>query len=389
MAVTKQETQADAPVQIRKKSAAREWLDSIVFAVVAATLIRWLFMEAFTIPTPSMEKSLLVGDFLFVSKLHYGTRTTTTPLQIPLTHQTIWGTNIPSYSRAIQLPTYRLPGFTHVKAGDVVVFNYPGDPEDPNEPVSYGGWQYHPVDLRTNYIKRCIGLPGQMLQVRDAQVYIDGKLSEQTPRMQFYYNLVATEQLNERAFKRFDVQSFEEATPDSTQKAGTFTYRLLATPESVEKIKTASFVRSIKQFSPYTAAAVEPQIYPTVAHWNPDFYGPVQIPKQGLTIPMDSAHVALYVGQITHFEGYDPKQITVSNNQLSIDGKVQTSYTFKQDYYFMMGDNRYNSADSRFWGFVPADHVVGKAVFVWMSIDPNPDSFWQKIRWNRLFRVIE
>ncbi len=389
MAVANQEKRADSAPQVKKKSALREWLDSIVFAVVAATLIRWLFMEAFTIPTPSMEKSLLVGDFLFVSKLHYGTRTTSTPLQIPLTHQTIWGTNIPSYSRVIQLPTYRLPGFTHVKAGDVVVFNYPGDPEDPNEPVSYGGWQYHPVDLRTNYIKRCIGLPGETIQVRDAQVYINGKLSPQTPRMQFYYDLVASEQLNERAFKRFDVQSFEEAAPDSTQKAGTFTYRIVAMPESIEKMKSASFVVSVKQFSPYTASVAEPQIYPSASHWNPDFYGPVQIPKKGLTIPLDSAHVALYAGQITHFEGYDPKQVTVANNQLSIDGKVQTSYTFKQDYYFMMGDNRYNSADSRFWGFVPSDHVVGKAVFVWMSIDPNPDSFWKKIRWNRLFRVID
>jgi signal peptidase I len=387
MAVTKQETTATEAPQTPKKSALREWLDSIVFAVIAATLIRWLFMEAFTIPTPSMEKSLLVGDFLFVSKLHYGTRTTTTPLQIPLTHQTIWGTNLPAYSRAIQLPTYRLPGFTSVKAGDVVVFNYPGDPEDPADP--YGGWQAHPVDLRTNYIKRCIGLPGQTLQVNGAQVYIDGKIASQTPRMQFYYDLTATEQLNERAFKRFDVQEFSEAAPDSAQAPGTFRYRLMATPESVEKLKSASFVRSIRQFSPFTAAAVEPTIYPTASRWNPDFYGPVQIPKRGLTVPMDSARVALYAGQITHFEGYDPKQITVSNNKLSIDGQVQTSYTFKQDYYFMMGDNRYNSADSRFWGFVPADHIVGKAVFVWMSIDPNPDSFWQKIRWNRLFRIIE
>ncbi len=389
MTVENKKEQATSPAPVKKKSVAREWLDSIVFAVVAATLIRWLFMEAFTIPTPSMEKSLMVGDFLFVSKLHYGTRTTTTPLQIPLTHQTIWGTQIPAYSRLIQLPSYRLPGFTHVKAGDVVVFNYPGDPEDPNEPVSYGGWQYHPVDLRTNYIKRCIGLPGQTIQVRDAQVYIDGKPSIQTPRMQFYYELVATEQLNERAFSRFDIQNFEESQPDSAQQAGTFRYRLLATPEGVEKIKEASFTRSLKQFSPYTPTSAESQIYPSASHWNPDFYGPIQIPKKGLTIDLDSSNVARYAGQITHFEGYDPKQITVTNNTLSIDGKVQRSYTFKQDYYFMMGDNRYNSADSRFWGFVPEDHVVGKAVFVWMSIDPNPASFWQKIRWNRLFRVIE
>jgi signal peptidase I len=173
----------------KKKSAVREWFDSILFAVVAATLIRWLFFEAFTIPTPSMENSLLVGDFLFVSKLHYGTRTPKTPLQVPLTHQTIWGTNIPSYTDAVQLPQYRLPGFSEVKRGDVVVFNYPPELQ-------------HPVDLKTNYIKRCMGLPGDKLEVRDLQVYANGTAVENPVRMENEYFVATTTAVNEaKVFK--------------------------------------------------------------------------------------------------------------------------------------------------------------------------------------------
>jgi signal peptidase I len=187
------------PVQ---KSAFREWIDSIVFAVVAATLIRFFFFEAYTIPTPSMESSLMVGDFLFVSKMHYGVRTPKTPLQVPLTHQKIWGTDIPSYLRWLDLPIKRLPGFSEVKQGDAVVFNVPNYLPDGDAPV----------DLRTYYIKRCIGTPGNTLEIRDTQVYINGKPMENPPRMQHEYLLKVKEQLNDEFFEKYDITNGVDAT---------------------------------------------------------------------------------------------------------------------------------------------------------------------------------
>ncbi|MGB5977338.1 MAG: signal peptidase I, partial [Cyclobacteriaceae bacterium] len=175
--LTKKRTAGEVNTTKKKKSQSREWADAILFAVIAATIIRWLFLEAFTIPTPSMENSLLVGDFLFVSKIHYGPRTPKTPLQVPLTHQTIWFTDIPSYVDWIDLPQYRLPGFSEITRNDVIVFNYPKEME-------------HPVDLKTNYIKRAIGMPGDVISIKDGQVYIDGKAQENPPGMQFMYQIV-------------------------------------------------------------------------------------------------------------------------------------------------------------------------------------------------------
>ena len=176
----------------KPKTKVREWTDAIVFAVIAATIIRWLLLEAFTIPTPSMEKSLLVGDFLFVSKMHYGARTPATPLQMPLTHQKIWGTNIPSYLDWINLPQFRLPGFSEVKRNDIVVFNYP--PE----------FQY-PVDLKTNYIKRCVAVAGDVIEVKDMQVYINNEPMDNPERMQFRYFVETPETINQRVFEKYDI----------------------------------------------------------------------------------------------------------------------------------------------------------------------------------------
>ncbi|GAB3182238.1 signal peptidase I [Telluribacter humicola] len=363
----------------KKKSATREWFDSILFAVVAATLIRWLFFEAFTIPTPSMENSLLVGDFLFVSKLHYGTRTPKTPLQVPLTHQTIWGTNISSYSDAIQLPQYRLPGFSEVNRGDVVVFNYPPELQ-------------HPVDLRTNYIKRCVGLPGDTLVIRDAQVYVNGKAIENPPRMEDEYFVATSTAVNEdKVFKENGISeyySYSETFGDSIPANDESGYIVYTTSAIAAKLKEYDFVkdvRVVKASSDY----VEPGLYPQspLFKWNRDNYGPIVIPAEGMTIQLTPENVALYKDVIKNYDGNE--NVAIDGNNISIGGQAITSYTFKQDYYFMMGDNRHNSADSRYWGFVPKDHIVGKAVFVWMSIDPNPTSIANKIRWNRLFRVIE
>lgn len=363
----------------KKKSAAREWFDSILFAVVAATLIRWLFFEAFTIPTPSMENSLLVGDFLFVSKLHYGTRTPKTPLQVPLTHQTIWGTNIPSYTDAIQLPQYRLPGFSEVKRGDVVVFNYPPELQ-------------HPVDLKTNYIKRCVGLPGDKIEVRDLQVYANGQAEANPPRMQNEYFVATTTVVNEdKVFRDNGIseynmytESFNDTIPSNDQQG----YIVFTTVEIAEKLKAYDFVKGITLVKALKETSM-PDLYPgsSLYKWNRDNYGPVTVPKKGATINLTPENVAMYGPVIKNYEGHE--DVVIDGNAVKIAGKAITTYTFGQDYYFMMGDNRHNSADSRYWGFVPMDHIVGKAVFVWMSIDPNPSSFFTKIRWSRLFRVID
>ncbi|RFS13894.1 signal peptidase I [Emticicia sp. C21] len=368
---------------VKKKSATREWFDSVLFAVVAATLIRWLFLEAYTIPTGSMEKSLLINDFLFVSKLHYGTRTPKTILQVPLTHQKIWFTEVPSYLDWIQLPQYRLPGFTHVKNGDVVVFNYPGCPERPDE---FGGFDKYPVDLRTNYIKRCIGIPGDVVELRAGQVYLNNKIFANPPGMQMEYAIEANTQVNEKVFQKYDISEFEQDLRITDKTI----YYVKATEQGVKDMKNLDFVKSITPMVMakedttdirYNTFPYNSRLFP----FNRDNFGPITIPKKGVTIQLDERNLALYKGVITTFDGN--KDAKFVNGQIILDGKPITSYTFKQDYYFMMGDNRHGSDDSRFWGFVPEDHIVGKAVFIWMSIDKD-GTFLNKIRWSRLFSII-
>ena len=384
-------TKAEKKPAKAKKSPIREWFDSILFAVVAATLIRWLFFEPFTIPTPSMENSLMVGDFLFVSKLHYGTRTPKTVLQVPLTHQKIWGTEIPSFSSAIQLPTFRLPGFTHVKAGDAVVFNYP--PQETGKPD-------YPTDLKTNYIKRCIGLPGDVLEVRQRDVYINGKVLPAPLRAETDYFVKTTETLDEKFFRQLDIVNDyrDPAAPtinwqpleqynDSTKTSALVGYRVNTTSAIMAKFRDYDWVKGIEPLTDQEKAFM-PGVYGSSLYpWNRDYFGPLTVPKKGATITITAQTIALYGPVISRYE--DNEKVEITPNSISINGKSITNYTFKQDYYFMMGDNRHNSEDSRFWGFVPEDHIVGKAVFVWMSIDPNPKDFWHKIRWNRLFRIID
>jgi len=348
----------------KPKSKLREWVDAIVFAVIAATIIRWLILEAFTIPTPSMEKSLLVGDFLFVSKVHYGTRTPETPLQVPLTHQKIWGTNIPSYLDWIQLPQYRLPGFTHVKRGDVVVFNYP--PE----------FQY-PIDLKTNYIKRCVGVHGDTIRVIDKQVYVNGDKEANPKEMQFKYFLITNETINKRVFEKYHIT-------DITQGQGF--YLVDTEPSTAKELASLPFIQEVKPFERPEGQA-DPNIYPDGKKypWNADFYGPLWIPEKGVTIPVNDETLSKYGDVMLYYEHND--DVKIENGKLILDGKEQSSYTFKQNYYFMMGDNRHNSEDSRYWGFVPEDHIVGKALFIWLSLDPNAGLF-SKVRWSRFFNII-
>jgi signal peptidase I len=377
----------------KKKSALQEWWDAIVFAVVAATLIRWIFMEAFTIPTPSMEKSLLVGDYLFVSKISYGPRTPKTPLQVPLTHGKIWLTELPSYLDWIQLPQFRFPGISNVERNDVVVFNYPADDPD------------LPLDLKTHYIKRCVAIGGDTLQVVDTQVFVNGEPAENPVDMELSYLIGTREALPDRFFQKYDI-SLGEVHPyhdsrivtrilsQNSIPIGNFeglgrAYIIQTRPETIQKLRSLNFIQAIALLkSPEEYS--ERDIFPKSDYidWNKDFFGPLIIPAKGMTIQMDSMNIVKYTSTIRDYEDYD--DVTVEDFKLLIDGQEVSEYTFKQDYYFMMGDNRHNSLDSRFWGFVPENHIVGKALFIWLSIDSEQSAFsFNKIRWNRLFNLID
>ena len=374
-----------------KKSAAREWGDAILFAVVAATLIRWLTMEAYTIPTGSMERSLLVGDFLFVSKMHYGARTPITPLQVPLTHQKIWGTNIPSYSDAIQLPQFRLPGFTDVERNDVVVFNVPLEyPGHNYSGMIQGGAGEHPIDLRTNYIKRCIGISGDTLKIVDGQVYINSKAAENPEGIKHPYIVKSDQGLNKRTTDKLGLDvDYSDGASDLTQIEETGALAIRMSNEQAAQAKDIPFISDVERYiapKGLKGSSTLPLGYDKIK-WNLDQFGPLIIPSEGLTLPMTDDNVALYFETIKHHDLNEPESITQQNGKLFVDGQEVSEYTFKQNYYFMMGDNRYNSLDSRAWGFVPENHIVGKALFIWMSLDPN-ESFFSKVRWSRLFNGI-
>lgn len=369
--------------QEKPKTKVREWVDAITFAVVAATLIRWLIMEAFTIPTPSMEKSLLVGDFLFVSKFHYGTRTPKTPLQLPLTHQKIWGTNIPSYLDWVQLPQYRLPGISSVKQNDVVVFNVP--PIRLNDGIDY------PIDLKTNYIKRCVGLPGDVLKIENKQVFINDEPIGNPEGMQYSYLVFSNNVLSQRILDKFDIPEIQLLQNDPPVQLLYLTEQQatdLAKEAFIKEVRAASN-NPFKRYETYEKGELDNGIFPNnpeLFPWNADWYGPLKIPKEGEKISIDSKALTTYGDVITLYDHNENAEI--KDSKLFIDGKQVTEYTFKQNYYFMMGDNRHNSLDSRYWGFVPEDHIVGKGFFIWLSLDANK-SFLSKIRWRRFLNLIE
>jgi signal peptidase I len=368
----------------KKKSATREWTDAILFAVIAATLIRTFFIEAYTIPTPSMERSLLVGDFLFVSKLNYGPRTPMTPIAFPFAANTLPFTNISSYWNGINIPYYRLPGFSEIKRGDVVVFNYPMDIDSP---------KYRPVDKQDNFIKRCQGIGGDTLSVVNAQVYVNGKAMPNPPGEQMEYTYKTTgEGLNPQINQDLNISHY-----DSTKM-----WVATMTAASAKILSGYSNVKNlVPEISPKGNNVFYP-VYPTNSnhpigpqslwlngklpdyHWNLDNYGPIIIPKKGWTVKLDSMTYPIYERCI---KVYENNKLEVRGSDIFINGKKTDTYTFKMNYYWMMGDNRHDSDDSRFWGFVPEDHIVGKAVFIWMSWDDDA-TFFHKIRWGRLFNFI-
>jgi signal peptidase I len=375
----------------KRKSAVREWLDAAIFAIIAATLIRTFIFEAYTIPTPSMEKTLLVNDFLFVSKISYGPRIPNTPLAVPFTHHTLPGTKYTkAYSEAVHWPYKRLPGFTDIKRNDVVVFNFPeGDTVAlEQQDQSYYGlvrslgrdavWEsYHvtsrPVDKRENYIKRCVAEAGDTLSIRDGVVFINGRQAPIPPESERRYMVQTNgDPLNPERLDELDVTP----NPDATLSAGLFLYNL--TPGNVSALKSFPVVKSIK---PYFSGEQSVFPYDTANyHWTEENFGPLYIPKKGATVKLDSSNIAIYDRVIRVYEG---NTLESKNGQFYINNKPADSYTFKMNYYWMMGDNRNNSLDSRYWGFVPEDHVVGKAWLIWMSYGNG------SIRWSRLFRTIK
>lgn len=380
----------------KKKTVVREWTDAIIFAVVAATIIRGLFLEAFTIPTPSMEKSLLVGDFLFVSKVNYGPRMPNTPLAFPFAHHTMPIVNTKSYLEWIHLPYFRIPGFQDIKRNDVVVFNYPeGDTvalnmQDRsyydlvreygwdvvnNNPAEFGEVVYRPVDKRENYIKRCIAVAGDTIQIKNTLVYLNGKPAQTPEKGQTTYLVKTNADFNKRSLDKLDVEG------GRTSLAGDYIFNM--TTDARAQMKTFANVQLI---TPNINRSGSDRVYPHNAalNWNEDNFGPLVVPAAGMTIDLNKDNLERYERCIRIYEG---NQLEQKPDGVYINGAKATKYTFKMNYYFMMGDNRHNSLDSRFWGFVPEDHVVGKALFVWMSWDSKGGLF-SSIRWNRLFRGI-
>ncbi len=385
-----------------KQTKVVEWIDAIIFAVIAATVIRMFFIEAYTIPTSSMEKSMLVGDFLFVSKVSYGPKLPNTPLSFPFVHHTMPLTqHTKSYVEWIKRPYKRIAGFGNVKNNDIVVFNFPeGDTVATLMPTqsyynlvrnygrdrvwsdtrTFGEIISRPVDKRENYIKRCIGIPGDVIEIRDGQVFVNGKEQQHFPGMQFDY-IISTNgtSINKRLLEKIGVSKADQQVFNSSQ----FLFPL--TQQQVDEISKLSNVTSVKKVN-MAAGNWDKNIFPFSEHypWNVDNFGPLEIPAKGKTVQLNMDNLPLYERIISLYEQH---KLEVKDSTIFIDGAAAGTYTFGMDYYWMMGDNRHNSADSRYWGFVPEDHVVGKAVFIWLSLDKEK-SFPANIRFKRLFRTV-
>jgi len=405
-----------------KNNSVIEWLDALIFAVIAVTLINIFLFQNYRIPTGSMEKSLLIGDHLFVSKLAYGPRMPNTPIAFPFTQHTMPLTKGRSWSNLVQWPYKRLAGLGKIRHNDAIVFNFPaGDTVVVEEQVtsyyeivrrtarelmqreSFGNVPprpmmyymkearkevrnrftiiYRPVDRRDNYVKRCIGLPGDSLVIKEGSVYINNKMVPENNTQQFNY-VVATNgtTINPKTFERLGIYKSDQGMVSGSA------YFMPLTKSNAAAI---SKFANVKEVAPVFSRPGEylPQIFPYLRtySWNEDNFGPLWIPVKGSSVKIDTSNLCLYERIIDVYEGND---LRVEGKTIFINNKPADSYTFRMNYYFMMGDNRHNSADSRYWGFVPEDHIVGKPKFIWLSLDKESSGL-KKIRFKRMFMRIK
>ena len=393
---------ADNDKPKKKKAVWREWLDAAVFAIIAATIIRTFFIEAYTIPTGSMEGSLLVNDYLFVSKVSYGPRVPMTPLAVPLVHNTMPLVGGESYTTAVQWDYHRWWGFGDVERNDVVVFNFPhGDTVIKSQPEadyytacrSYRGGRdavlasepiiVRPIDKKDNYIKRCVGIPGDVVTIKDGKLWIGNAPAKHYPHMKTSYSLVLAPgaSVSPEFLEESGVNPEGDIGMDPDNQSQYLIHLEQGQLGAFKILQGVSLSPRIR-----TAGQANPNVFPfDTQHfpWNEDNFGPLTIPKKGATVQLTPENIALYRRLIQVYEG---NKLEERNDQIMINGSPATSYTFKMDYYWMMGDNRHNSLDSRFWGYVPEDHIVGKAWFVWLSYGRG--GMLKDMRWSRLLRGI-
>ena len=376
-----------------------EWLAVLILAIVFSFTIKVLFVEAYKIPTPSMEETLLAGDFIFVSKLAYGPRLPRTPLAIPFYHNKL-PSGKKSYTERIRMPYRRLWGFSRVKRDDIIVFNFP---EGDTMVVQYPGQNYyslvrqygrdymlsefdiitHPVDKRENYIKRCIGLPGDRIAIVDGEILVNGKIRPANPgRKHKYYVTTTGEPLPEPL-----LDSLKILKSSVTYNPVNSLHVLYLTAEKVESLRSYHDVRSIKQYAEPMLSFQNQEIYPhsPVYRWTGDNFGPLRVPAKGDTIRLTLINLPVYQRII---EVYEHNELQLTEGVIHINEQPSSNYIFQMDYYFVMGDNHHNSADSRYWGFVPEDHLLGKAVTVWFSIEPDRPLI-EGLRKERIFNSIK
>ena len=377
-----------------KHNAWLDWLDAIIFAVVVVTFINMFFFQAFKIPSSSMESTLYTGDHLFVSKLTYGPRVPQTPLTIPFTHNVAFGKE--SYSTLIQNDYRRLKGFRSVERGDIVVFNFPnGDTVLTKAPADdYYAWvrtsgrEYtidrlgpvivRPMDKKDHYVKRCVAIAGDTLTVREGLVWVNGIQQESYPGLQLTYRVVTDgEKFSQRVVDQLGLNA-KELFYDARMPGYPW---MPLTADKLEKVKALSHVVEV---TPNLETGADPEVFPFNGNgWSRDEFGPLWIPSKGATVELTAENLPLYERII---RDYEHNTLEVSSGAVIINGEETKEYTFKQDYYFMMGDNRHNSLDSRYWGFVPEDHIVGTPAIIWLSTDGNK-KFPQNIRWKRFLKT--
>lgn len=386
---------------LQPKTKTEDTVSSLLFAIIVATLVHTYFVQPFTIPSSSMEKTLLIGDYLFVSKINFGARTPMTAVALPMVHDSIPFTGTKSYlfnddrsqketslQNKFQLPYFRFPAIENIKRNEIVVFNQPADTLRDMDNFHPDRNYYKPIDKKTNLVKRCVGVPGDSLEIREGNVYINGKIPQLPKSAETQYNFIIDTQgatiSQDVLVHRYGAREGMKYENGSFALTNTGEYYLTLTDKEAAAIANNPVVKSVKKY--LSPKGKDEGVFPHVPSlgWNIDNFGPIYIPKKGATIKLDLKTLPFYKRII---EEYEQNNIKIQGNEIVINGKTSTSYTFKQDYYWMMGDNRQNSLDARFWGHVPFDHVIGKPVFIWFSWDKEGSGI-NKVRWNRVFSVV-